>query len=129
MIYGGGAYCLLTEVEMEVNQPPCISPHSDEVSAVVIDIGSSSTRLGYAGEDSPRSIIPTSYGYINRTATAVGENGMEVETQTRDLYVGENGINRWRPGMEVGNPMADSLSESPNAALTSGTKELHWIAT
>lgn len=83
----------------------------DEVSALVLDMGTSSTRLGYAGEDTPRCIIPTSYGYIPRTVTSVGEDGMQVESQARDLYVGENGVNRWRPGMEVANPMTDSLSE------------------
>ncbi|KAG8931674.1 NuA4 histone acetyltransferase subunit [Tulasnella sp. 419] len=77
----------------------------DEVSALVLDIGTSTTRLGYAGEDSPRCVIPTSYGYIPRTT--VNEEGVEVTT--RDTFVGELGVHRWRPGMEVGNPMSDGL--------------------
>ncbi|KAG8914695.1 NuA4 histone acetyltransferase subunit [Tulasnella sp. 408] len=44
-----------------------------------------------------------------RTVKTVDPSGMEVETTSRDLYVGENGVGRWRAGMEVGNPMADGL--------------------
>ncbi|KAG8885179.1 NuA4 histone acetyltransferase subunit [Tulasnella sp. 331] len=87
-----------------------------EVSALVLDIGTSSTRFGYAGDDTPRCIVPTSYGYIPRVTTTVGEDGNTVETQGRDLYVGENGVNRWRPGMEVGNPMSESLIYDFSAA-------------
>lgn len=85
---------------------------SDEVSALVLDIGTATTRLGYAGEDVPRCVMPTSYGYIPKTITTVNEEGVEAEAQSRDSYVGENGVNRWRPGMEVANPMADGLSTS-----------------
>ncbi|KAG9045022.1 NuA4 histone acetyltransferase subunit [Tulasnella sp. UAMH 9824] len=81
----------------------------DEISAVVLDVGTSSTRFGYAGEETPRCILPTSYGYMPRTVKTVDPSGMEVETTSRDLYVGENGVGRWRAGMEVGNPMADGL--------------------
>lgn len=75
-----------------------------------MDVGTSSTRFGYAGEETPRCILPTSYGYMPRTVKTVDPSGMEVETTSRDLYVGENGVGRWRAGMEVGNPMADGLS-------------------
>ena len=41
-----------------------ISRHAtDEVSALVLDPGYSSTRAGFAGEDTPKSIIPTYYAY------------------------------------------------------------------
>lgn len=36
----------------------------DDVSAIVIDPGSSLLRAGWAGEDTPRVIIPSSYGWI-----------------------------------------------------------------
>lgn len=32
---------------------------ADDVSAVVIDIGTHSTKAGYAGEDTPRCVIPS----------------------------------------------------------------------
>lgn len=31
----------------------------DDVAAVVIDIGTHTTKAGYAGEDTPRCVIPT----------------------------------------------------------------------
>lgn len=34
----------------------------DEVSAVVLDMGSSTTRVGYAGEDSPKFVLPSAVG-------------------------------------------------------------------
>ncbi|PWN30591.1 Actin/actin-like protein [Jaminaea rosea] len=36
----------------------------DDVSAVVFDAGSSLLRGGWAGEDSPRVVIPSSYGWV-----------------------------------------------------------------
>ena len=37
---------------------------ADEVSALVIDIGTQTTRAGYAGEEIPRCVVPTAYGYV-----------------------------------------------------------------
>jgi actin-related protein 4 len=36
----------------------------DDISAIVLDAGSSSTRAGWAGEDTPRVVIPSSYGWL-----------------------------------------------------------------
>ncbi|ODA76093.1 hypothetical protein RJ55_08376 [Drechmeria coniospora] len=36
----------------------------DEVSALVLDPGYCSTRAGYAGEDVPKSILPSFYGHV-----------------------------------------------------------------
>lgn len=36
----------------------------DEVSALVVDYGTHSLRAGWAGEDTPRCIFPTAYGYL-----------------------------------------------------------------
>ncbi|KAK9450774.1 actin family [Limtongia smithiae] len=62
----------------------------DEISALVIDPGSSWTRVGFAGEDTPKVVIPTSYG----------KEGDHV-------YVGDNDVHAPRPGMEIANPMID----------------------
>ncbi|KAI8644645.1 actin family [Parasitella parasitica] len=37
----------------------------DEVNALVFDMGSTMTRAGYAGEDTPRVMFPTSFGYVD----------------------------------------------------------------
>ncbi|KAI8356676.1 actin family [Blakeslea trispora] len=65
----------------------------DEVNAVVFDMGSTSTRVGFAGEELPRTTFPTSYGIDN--------NGK--------YYLGETEINTWRPNVEIKNPMKDGL--------------------
>ena len=38
------------------------NPREDEVSAIVLDPGYSTTRAGFAGEDAPKSLVTTYYG-------------------------------------------------------------------
>ncbi|KAG6855055.1 hypothetical protein C0991_005984 [Blastosporella zonata] len=85
---------------------------SYEVAALVVDIGSSSLRAGYAGDDAPKAIIPTLYGYHNTE----GDEAMDVEatdatpvSRSRNLHIGQNGPSVWREGMEVATPMVDGL--------------------
>lgn len=98
----------------------------DEVSAVVVDFGSHTTRAGYAGEDGPRIVTPSFYGYSDE-ASGSGENGaaptdgddpMDGEKKgKRKYYFGEDGVGVWRPGMEVGNFMVDGVGELIGAQL------------
>ncbi|XP_065654026.1 actin-like protein 6A isoform X2 [Hydra vulgaris] len=48
----------------------------DEVGAVVFDVGSYSTRVGYAGEDSPKGDISTSIGVISES-----DEAMEIDNK------------------------------------------------
>lgn len=92
----------------------------DEVAALVLDIGSSSLRAGYAGDDTPKAVIPTSYGYTVEPDEAGGDvtmtegaaEGETVETPAKrtKLYVGQNGPSVWREAMEVGNPVQGGMS-------------------
>lgn len=96
----------------------------DEVSALVLDIGSSSIRAGYAGDDTPRAIIPTSYGYTEEETPgedvtmedANKENGQvpmdgtpSSSKKSVKLHIGQNGPSLFRPNMHVGNPMNEGL--------------------
>ena len=124
----------------------------DEVSAIVIDIGTQTTRAGFAGEETPRSVIPTSYGYIdhevdlpnsnssptNDTGTngehahdrpessntaeptdASGDQRMRSVSPSgvpskkkhmeRRFFMGDQGVDLWREGMEVGSMMRDGI--------------------
>lgn len=54
----------------------------------MLDPGSSSTRAGFAGEDIPKSVVPTFYGVL--------ESGEKL--------FGENAIHQPKPGMEIRNP-------------------------
>jgi hypothetical protein len=93
----------------------------DEVSALVLDIGTSSLRAGYAGDDIPKAIIPSFYGYKSTTGDSdvqMSENAPENFEPTAKstpsdakLYLGQNGPSIWREGMEIGNPVRDALSK------------------
>lgn len=97
----------------------------DEVQALVVDIGTSSLRAGYAGDDTPKAIIPTSYGYIPSAPDAdvpMGEggepgaptNGNTVGKKYSQIFIGQSGPSMWRPGMEIGNPLVDGLIQDFN---------------
>ncbi|KAI0080754.1 Actin/actin-like protein [Panus rudis PR-1116 ss-1] len=90
----------------------------DEVSALVLDIGSSTTRAGYAGDDTPKAVIPTCFGLQKDTPKDVDVNmgGEENEskpsssaTSARRMFVGNNGPTIWREGMEVAYPYSEGL--------------------
>ena len=104
---------------------PCYTAHVltsplDEVSALVIDIGSSSLRAGYAGDDAPKAVIPTSFGFIEEQTTSNGDVQMSEAAAPEGeqppapkpkakLYIGQNGPSLWRSGMQVANPMHEGL--------------------
>jgi len=86
----------------------------DEVSALVVDIGTSSIRAGYAGDDAPKAIIPTSYGFKSKTSdgdVAMAEAGEDGEAKKKDakLFLGQHGPSIWRDQMEIGNPLREGL--------------------
>lgn len=62
----------------------------DEVNAIILDPGFSSTRAGFAGEDTPKSVCPSFY--------AVNENGR--------LSFGDHFIDRPRFNVSIKNPMS-----------------------
>jgi len=96
-----------------------IDPSPDEVSALVLDIGGSTTRAGYAGDDTPKAIFPTYYGY-----TLVDDPANDPEIIQMDqidkpaprnkkvnIHLGEqSGPTTWRAGMEIANPVREGLS-------------------
>ncbi|KAJ9056368.1 NuA4 histone acetyltransferase subunit [Entomophthora muscae] len=46
----------------------------DEISAVVLDVGSNTTRIGYAGEDAPRAMISSYMGFRGESAVLQGDS-------------------------------------------------------
>lgn len=86
----------------------------DEVSALVVDIGSSTLRAGYAGDDTPKAIIPTSYGFIPQNSgsdVAMSDTGepQEPAPVENKMYIGQHGPSIWREGMHIGNPIKDGM--------------------
>ncbi|MCJ1474134.1 NuA4 histone acetyltransferase subunit [Lambiella insularis] len=65
----------------------------DEISALVLDPGYSCTRTGFAGEDVPKSVVPSYYGTIRS------------DSGSKTLF-GDNSIHNPLPGISIGNPMA-----------------------
>jgi len=64
----------------------------DEVSAIVLDPGFSTTRAGFAGEDAPKSLVPTYYGKYSY-------EGQEKLIFGDDVFVSP------RPGLSIHNPI------------------------
>lgn len=64
----------------------------DEVSAVVLDVGSSTTKVGYAGEDLPRKVFATMTGSV----------------QGKEMLVGDE-CHMWRKGLQVSNVVNQGL--------------------
>eukprot|EP00919_Chromeraceae_sp_WS-2016_P050139 GHVR01118920.1.p1 GENE.GHVR01118920.1~~GHVR01118920.1.p1 ORF type:complete len:119 (+),score=21.36 GHVR01118920.1:54-410(+) len=86
----------------------------EDVAAIVIDIGSSNTRLGFAGEDAPKHVHPSSIGVglgeddgvffplnpykkldnvearpcLTYKTGNVGEGGYELDADVFDVIVG-----------------------------------------
>jgi hypothetical protein len=95
----------------------------------VVDFGSHTTRAGYAGEDTPRVVCPSFYGYTDDSSSSGdgmdvdgNENGDSKGKGKRKYYMGEDGVGIWRPGMEVGNFVSDGIG-------TSFSPQLAWHST
>ncbi|MCJ1316447.1 NuA4 histone acetyltransferase subunit [Xylographa vitiligo] len=65
----------------------------NEISALVLDPGYSTTRAGFAGEDVPKSVVPSFYGIVP-------SNG-----GSKYIY-GDNALHNPLPQISVANPMA-----------------------
>ena len=87
---------------------------TDEVGALVFDVGHYSIRAGYAGEDSPKAEIPTMAGVVKELA----ENGaMDVDIQPQQqaqyqkkYYIDTTSIHVPRKDMEMTTFLKDGMS-------------------
>lgn len=59
----------------------------------MLDPGTTWTRAGFAGEDTPKAVVPSDYG--------VSADGK--------FYFGDNDVHTVRPGVEIKNPMKDGV--------------------
>eukprot|EP00908_Phaeocystis_cordata_P000622 Transcript_10686.p2 GENE.Transcript_10686~~Transcript_10686.p2 ORF type:complete len:437 (+),score=202.66 Transcript_10686:120-1430(+) len=83
----------------------------DEVSAIVMDLGSSCTKSGYAGEDCPKFVIPSSVGVIGGEEAAAQEGPSK-----RTFHVGTNALAVPREGMRVEGALRDGIVADWDAA-------------
>ena len=78
-------------------------PHA-QVSAIVLDMGAETTKAGYAGEDTPKGVFPTSVGLAPPEAE-----------QPKKYYVDDFAC--VRQNMEVASPFTDGLVTDWDAFL------------
>jgi len=83
----------------------------DEVSAIVMDMGSSCTKSGYAGEDCPKFVIPSSVGIM-----AGEESAAQEGPSKRTFHVGTNALSVPRAGMTVDGALRDGIVHDWDAA-------------
>ena len=94
----------------------------DEVGAIVLDVGGYSTRVGYAGEDSPKADFPTIIGIAPSKSEDDVMETSNIEDSSKiikidysdklDYVVGTNYITAVREGLELQSPIHDGLVEN-----------------
>lgn len=73
----------------------------------MLDIGAHTVRAGYAGDDSPKSVFPTAYGYRDDVVPPTVEGGQPAVN--RKVWVGDTGPSLWKAGQEVGSPFHEGM--------------------
>ncbi|KAL6973551.1 Actin-related protein 4 [Sarracenia purpurea var. burkii] len=99
----------------------------DEVSAIVLDLGSHTCKAGYAGEDAPKAVFPSVVGSIDQMDVDDPDNPEKNSGSVQDsknmvrsfdtdkskgrhkLYVGSQALGYRRDYMEVLSPMKDGV--------------------
>ncbi|XP_068649759.1 actin-related protein 4-like isoform X2 [Aristolochia californica] len=96
----------------------------DEVSAIVLDLGSHTCKAGYAGEDAPKTVFPSVIGSIEQTGAVYNERDSEAPTDDKSgnrpfdaektktkhkLYVGSQALGYRRDHMEVLSPIRGGI--------------------
>ncbi|KAI9722667.1 MAG: hypothetical protein M1812_001598 [Candelaria pacifica] len=84
----------MAAVQSSSMPPSNVEYGGDEISALVLDPGYSSTRAGFAGEDVPKSVIPSFYGITS---------GSPAEQK---YIFGDNSIHNALSHHEIHNPMS-----------------------
>ncbi|CAD6931309.1 unnamed protein product [Tilletia controversa] len=98
----------------------------DEVSAVAIDLGCSSLRVGWAGEDAPRAILPSLVAAHN-TNDSEGDSSMldasAPSNKKRRRFVGDQATSIFRPNTALESILdpATSLFASSSSSSSSST--------
>lgn len=71
---------------------------TDEISALVLDCGSYTTRAGFAGEDTPKSVVPTYYASVSSGERLFGENAIHLprgDVEIRNPYNSDGIVEDW----------------------------------
>uniref|UniRef100_A0A7N9CX68 Actin-like protein 6B n=3 Tax=Macaca TaxID=9539 RepID=A0A7N9CX68_MACFA len=88
-----------------------LSPLTDEVGALVFDIGSFSVRAGYAGEDCPKADFPTTVGLLAAEEGGGLELEGDKEKKGKIFHIDTNALHVPRDGAEVMSPLKNGMIE------------------
>ena len=110
----------------------------DEISALVVDLGSELTKAGYAGEDAPKVVMPSAVGVSTPRAGGGGAHDGDVEMKDvgadekdedgaagvkkkmnaarRGRYVGSGALGVRRDKMELVSPIRDGIVQDWDTA-------------
>ena len=96
-----------------------MSPSSDfDLQAVVADVGSFSTRIGFAGNDTPQSNIPTAIGKIQSGSSAASSSSGKSSSSSRGTPSGDSwhfDLSRFQEDMSIEHPVQDGLVQDWDA--------------
>ncbi|KAK4479277.1 hypothetical protein RD792_014788 [Penstemon davidsonii] len=88
----------------------------DEVSAIVVDLGSHTCKAGYAGEDAPKAVFPSVVGSIDQMEVDdpdnSDKNSVSADSKPKGkhkFYVGSQDLGFRRDHMEVLSPIKDGI--------------------
>jgi hypothetical protein len=85
----------------------------DEVGALVFDVGSCTTRAGYAGEDCPKADIPTAIGVgpgPDIPMETDESTSVTVPVANKKYYIDNTVLGVPREDVEIISPIKDGLS-------------------
>ncbi len=77
--------------------------------AIVMDLGSGLSKVGFSGEDQPQFTFPTLVGHLKQS-----EIISDVETDSREYFIGEDALNL-RSVLQLGHPLDRGVVHDWNA--------------
>ncbi|PNJ68969.1 ACTL6A isoform 8, partial [Pongo abelii] len=103
---------------------------SDEVGALVFDIGSYTVRAGYAGEDCPKVDFPTAIGMVverDDGSTLMEIDGDKGKQGGPTYYIDTNALRVPRENMEAISPLKNGMVEDWDSfqAILDHTYKMH----
>ena len=104
------------------------------VNALVIDVGTGTTKVGYAGEDSPKGVFSSYVGHVPISPSSSSslhdqtsnssfhpfKDGSPSSSSKRTI-VGDSSIHAFKQDMTVQSPFKDGLSKSIRSFLPQNT--------
>lgn len=85
----------------------------DDVAGAVIEIGSNWVKAGYAGEESPKAVIPSWVGSIEASDASATSKSKAIRIGHKDYFVSDVHTSFPRPKMQLESFLKDDTSKWP----------------